>query len=134
MAASMPDPSSHPRWLLRRSDQVAVAALVAVGLAAIVGWWIAHGGWAGRLVEIDRAAPLTARFQVDINTADCPELMQLPGVGQVLAKRIVESRKTVGPFTSADDLRRVQGIGLKTFERIRPYLQALPRSSNVAGR
>ena len=71
------------------------------------GWWIARGGPGGRLIEIDEAQPLTARFQVDINKADWPELIQLPGIGPTLAKRIVDSRRTAGPFADQDDLRRV---------------------------
>jgi len=130
----MSAPFRHPRWLLRRADQVAVAALVVVALAAMGGWWMAQGGWGGRLIEIDRAEPLTARFQVDINTAEWPELVQLPGIGPTLAKRIVQSRKTEGPFADQDDLRRVRGIGPKTLEQIRPYLRPMPDSSNVAGR
>jgi competence protein ComEA len=134
MAIRMSDPSRHPRWLLRRADQAAVAALVTVALVAMAGWCIAQGVWSGRLIEIDRAQPLTAQFQVDINAADWPELMQLPGIGPVLAKRIVDSRRTAGPFADQDDLRRVRGIGVKTLEQIRPYLRPMPDSSNVAVR
>ena len=125
--------TKHPHWLLRRADQTAVAVLVVVALLAMGGWWIAHGGWGGQLIEIDRAEPLTASFQVDVNTADLPELMQLPGVGPKLARRIVESRQTAGPFVDQEDLRRVRGIGPKTFERIRPYLRPMAKRSNVAG-
>lgn len=114
-----------PRWLLRRSDQVAIAALVVVALLAILGWWIARGGWRGRLVEIDQAGPLNARFEVDINTADWPELMQFPGIGETLARRIVDSRLLDGPFRSVDDLRRVRGIGDTKLEAIRPYVRSL---------
>ena len=112
---------------------MAVAALVVVALAAMAGWWIAQGGLGGRLIEIDQAEPLTASFQVDINTADWPELMQLPGIGQTLARRIIESRQKAGPFVDQEDLRRVRGIGPKTFERIRPYLRPMAKRSNVAG-
>ncbi len=119
----MSDPSRHPRWLLRRADQVAVAALVVSALVAMVGWWAVHGGWRGQLIEIDRADPLTARFEVDINAADWPELLQLPGIGPKLARRIVQSRQVAGPFADNDDLRRVRGIGPKTLEQIRPYLR-----------
>ena len=130
----MSDPSPHPRWLLHRADQIAVAALVASALVAMVGWWVVHGGWRGRLIEIDRADPLAVHFEVDINSADWPELIQLPGIGPTLAKRIVESRQTAGPFADNDDLRRVRGIGPKTLEGLRPYLRAMPGRSNVAAK
>jgi competence protein ComEA len=130
----MSDPARHHRWLLRRADQAAVAALVASALAATIGWWAYHGGWQGRLIEIDRAEPLAARFQVDVNAADWPELLQLPGVGPTLAHRIIESRQTAGPFADHDDLRRVHGIGPATLEKIRPYLRPIPVSRNVAGK
>jgi competence protein ComEA len=129
---SMSDPSRHPHWLLRRADQAAVAALVAAALAAMAGWWIVHGGWRGRLIEIDRADPLVAHFEVDINAADWPELMQLPGIGPTLAHRIVDSRQTAGPFADQNDLRRVRGIGPKTLEQIRPYLRPMPDARGVA--
>jgi hypothetical protein len=56
------------RWL-RRTDQTVVAVLVLAGLIAMAGYWISHGGFQGGLIEIDRAAPLTADFQLDINSA-----------------------------------------------------------------
>ena len=130
----MSAPSPQPHWLLRRADQVAVAALVVVALGALGGWWISQGGLGGRLIEIDQAEPLSANFQVDINTADWPELMQLPGIGQTLAKRIIESRQKAGPFGDPDDLRRVRGIGPKKMEEIRPYLRPMTGRSHVAGR
>jgi len=130
----IPDPSRHPRWLLRRADQTAVAALVVLALATMIGWWVSQGGWRGRLIEIDRAEPLVARFEVDINAADWPELILLPGIGETLAQRIVASRESDGPFADHDDLRRVQGIGPKTLERIRPYLRPMPNAENVAGK
>jgi competence protein ComEA len=130
MTAAMSDAPHHPYWLLRRRDQTAVATLVVVAILAMIGCWFVQGGCSGRLTELDGRQSLTARFEVDVNTADCPELMQLPGIGPKLAERIVESRKTDGPFASVDDLRRVSGIGRKVLERIRPYLQTAPVSSD----
>ena len=92
------------------------------------------GGGGGQLIEVERAEPLTAQFQVDINAADWPELIQLPGIGDTIAQRIVESRQTAGPFLDHDDLRRVKGIGPKTLEKIRPYLLPMPAGGNVAGK
>jgi len=123
-----------PHWLLRRADQAAVAGLVLVALAATFGWWASQGGWQGRLIELERAEPQTAQFQVDINTAEWVELQELPGIGETLAQRIVESRQQDGPFLDHDDLRRVRGIGRARLEQIRPYLRPMPPGGNLAGK
>ncbi len=133
-----PDPKTtdSPRpapWFLRRADQAAVAVLVLLGLAATVGWWVRRGGLQGRMVELEGAEPQVARFEVDINSADWPELAQLPAIGETLAKRIVESRHKQGSFLKHQDLRRVRGIGPKTLEAIRPYLKPMPERGAIAG-
>jgi len=111
------------RWIwLRRADEPAVAALVLAALVAIGVYWWQQGGWQGRLIEIDRAAPLEARFAVDINLAPWGELAQMPGIGETLAKRIVALRAERGPFVAHEDLLRVKGIGPKTLDRMRPFL------------
>ena len=126
--------SRPPRLLLKRLDQVAVAALVLAALVGVCGYWLVHGGASGRLIEIERGSRQDIAFEVDINAADWPELSVLPNIGETLAKRIVESRETQGPFGDVDDLQRVRGIGPKTLEQLRPYLRPLPPSGNVAGR
>jgi competence protein ComEA len=114
-------------------DQAAVAAITLLSLLSIGTYWLVQGGASGRLIEIDRSPRQTASFQIEINEADWPELSLLPGVGETLARRIVESRGTQGRFADVDDLRRVRGIGPKTLERIRPFLRPLPPAANVAG-
>jgi competence protein ComEA len=122
-------PASNTRyaWLLRPTDQAVLAVLVLLALVAMGGWWISHSGLGNRWVEADQAPRYKANFQVDINTADLPELIQLPGIGDTLAQRIIETRQTAGPFVELDDLRHVRGIGPKIMERIRPYLLPLPK-------
>jgi DNA uptake protein ComE-like DNA-binding protein/endonuclease YncB( thermonuclease family) len=57
--------------------------------------------------------------KIDINTATEKELTTVPGIGHVTAARIIAAR----PFRSADDLKRVSGIGDKKYDQIRPYFQ-----------
>jgi len=59
--------------------------------------------------------------RVDINTASAAELATLPGIGDSKAKAIVEYR-AADPFRSVEDLKKVKGIGDKTFEALRPNL------------
>ncbi|MBN2023946.1 MAG: helix-hairpin-helix domain-containing protein [Pirellulales bacterium] len=127
-------PTPDPHWLLRRADQLGVALLVLAGLGGSIGWWFAQGGWQGRLVEFERAAPCQARFQVDLNAASWPELAQLPGLGETLARRIVASREEDGAFLDHDDLLRVRGIGPRKLDAVRPFLLPMPSAENVAGR
>jgi len=130
---STKDRSQLGPWLVRRADQAAVGVLVLGSLAAMGAWWVAHGGLAGRLIEVDRAADRTARFQVDLNRADWPELAQLPGIGETLARRIVQSRLEEGPFLDHADLERVRGIGPKTLDELRPHLLPMPSRTAIAG-
>jgi len=119
--SNQPKRTAGSVWL-RRADQAAAVVLIAAGLVAVIFWWWSHGGWQRRLVEWDKSQPQVAKFQVDVNTAEWPELAQLPGIGPTLAKRIVEVRETSGPFTDASSLRHVRGIGPITLKRIEPYL------------
>jgi competence protein ComEA len=128
------NPASGVRRLLRRADQITVAAITLVGLVALGLHWVHEGGLRGRLVEVDRAPAQSSAFLVDVNRAEWPELAQLPGIGQVLAQRIVAERATLGPFLDHQDLRRVRGIGSRTLERIEPYLLPMPEAGSVAGR
>ncbi len=62
-------------------------------------------------------------FPIDVNAADTTQLIAVPGIGPVLAKRIVEFRDRHGKFRSLNDLLKVKGIGAKKLEKIRPYIK-----------
>ena len=53
--------------------------------------------------------------KLDVNAASSAELLAIPGIGPVLAQRIIDGR----PYESADDLTKVKGIGPKKYEQIR---------------
>ncbi|NQW16838.1 MAG: ComEA family DNA-binding protein [Chloroflexi bacterium] len=60
--------------------------------------------------------------RINLNSADSALLEELPGIGEVRAKSIVEWRLANGPFTSADDLLAISGIGISTVNSIRPLV------------
>jgi len=60
---------------------------------------------------------------VDINHGSLEELQTLPGIGPVLAERIVQYRREHGRFVSMAEVKQVRGIGAKRFERLRPYVR-----------
>lgn len=60
---------------------------------------------------------------LDINRASISKLQELPGIGPVLAERIVRYRLEHGPFRSLDQLLEIPGIGPQTLEKLRPQVQ-----------
>ncbi len=55
---------------------------------------------------------------VSLNRASLEDLEALPGIGPVLARRILEGR----PYETVEDLLKVKGIGPATLEKLRPYV------------
>jgi competence protein ComEA len=101
----------QPRFWLKRTDQVFVAALLTLATAFMSIHWIRVSDWGREPVEIDRLPAQVYEYRIDINRATWVEWAQFDGIGETLARRIVEDRDRNGPFASVDDLLRVRGIG-----------------------
>ncbi len=72
-------------------------------------------------VDVDTAsASQTGR--ISINQADQKQLESLPGIGPAYAQRIMEYRSANGGFTSIGDLKKISGIGEKTFEGLKDLI------------
>jgi len=63
-----------------------------------------------------------ASVMVNLNTATATDLQELPGIGAKVAARIVEYRQKNGPFKKVEELMNVQGVGEKSFLKLRPQL------------
>ncbi len=78
-----------------------------------------------RAVTLERMSGkdlLTLGLAIDPNLATNADLEALPGIGPVLAGRIVEFREEQGPFQKIENLLEVKGMGPKILEKIRPYV------------
>jgi hypothetical protein len=93
-----------------------------VALVLMLGTWRWCGGGRGGLVDIETSDRPPVPYQLDVNSASWTELALLPGIGEMLARRVTQSRRVDGPFASHEQLMRVKGIGPKTLAAIRPYL------------
>jgi competence protein ComEA len=80
-----------------------------------------------RTKTVDQTAAKPA-LQVNLNTATVADLQELPGVGAKVAARIVEYRQKQGPFKKIEELMYVQGIGEKSFLKLRPQITVAGRT------
>ena len=102
--------------IFTRQERLALGFLLAVGLL----------GMGAQLLRLDRLGE--RRFipmppAVAVNRAEAVELVPLPGIGPVLAKRIVEDRTLHGRFLTLRDLRRVKGMTPKTLEKVKGFVR-----------
>ena len=66
--------------------------------------------------EVDYVHTVDDDFRLDINSASQIQLMELQGIGELLAERIIAYREANGPFHTTDELLNVDGIGEKNYK------------------
>jgi competence ComEA-like helix-hairpin-helix protein len=98
-------------------DLMAVRGLGPASVARLEPWLDLSNAPPGRRGARSRATGASTQAPIDVNRAGEDELRRLPGVGPVLAARIVAERGN-GPFSSLADLSRVSGIGPAMVERL----------------
>lgn len=101
----------------------AILILALIGVAAILV--ITLTGAAGTATAAphtrDEIAAMDIRT-IDINTATGEQLATLPGIDEVLSRRIIEYREEHGNFADTEDIMNVYGIAEKKYEAIRLYI------------
>lgn len=78
----------------------------------------------GQYIYVDITTPegTAGSGPVDINSASISELETLPGIGPVLAERIVEYRESVAAFASVEELSVISGISMRMVDELRPLV------------
>ncbi len=91
-----------------------ISLLIGIGVKYTIDyhWWLPET----KVVDTD---PESIKLKIDLNRAEWYELIILPGIGEKKAKAIVEYRKSEGVFKSIEQLCEIDGIGIKTVEKIK---------------
>ena len=149
-----PEPAAPARVTVHVSGAVAAPGLVALPEGSRVADAIARAGgalpgaelrlvnlaapvtdgtqlvvpWAGEPAAAETGSPNASSsvYPVDLNRATDEELARIPGVGEVLAARIVAHRDSHGPFTAMEDLLDVPGIGEGRLAAMRDHAAVNP--------
>jgi competence protein ComEA len=117
------DEFAEAGWGLTHGDRwfLAVAAAAVLLFSGLSLWRLA--GWSLQPFRVERPVERRYEFQVEINSGTWVEWMQLDGVGETLARRIVADREAHGPFRSIGDVERVPGVGPATLAAMRGWLR-----------
>ncbi|MFA6542133.1 MAG: helix-hairpin-helix domain-containing protein [Bacteroidota bacterium] len=72
----------------------------------------------------DSSGPALLSRKINVNTATKKELMELPGIGEAMADRILLFRQEKGKIRNIGELKDVRGIGDKKFQKLKPFIEA----------
>ncbi len=80
----------------------------------------------GESLVVSNPVTQSGSVKININTGGVSELDNIPGIGPVLAQRIVNFREQNGLFSSTEEIQNVSGIGTKTYENMSSYITVGP--------
>lgn len=121
--------TAHDLWRASRPLSARPEDRRGIGAVSVDPWSSEPGPGGGGVRDLrdgGTAATPSGTTSVDLNRATAVDLDALPGVGPVLAGRIIAHRERHGPFRDAEELLAVRGIGPRLFARLRPRITIGP--------
>ena len=91
--------------------------------SASLRFWDSEGPDSSTKTADKKQAVEIAPASIGLNSASAQDLEKLPGIGEVMSRRILSYRSLRGKFNSIEELMNVSGIGAKKFEKMKPYLR-----------
>ena len=110
---------------LTRHERYALFAFIAI---VLIGAWLDYmlKHYPKFMNTMDWIKENQQALRVDLNQATLEDLVNIPGIGEVTAQRIVDYRHQQGAFSQLDQLKNIKGIGLKRFQELVPYFKITP--------
>ena len=129
--------TAEDRWrgILRYRDQITLIVCCTIAMLALGGYMFWNEQVTHQVIEIERMPYVETPLQIDVNSAPWTEFALIPGIGEQKAREIIRVRNELGgAFADENELLKVEGIGPKTLDVMRPYLVPMPDASARAER
>ena len=117
-------------WILKHFCLVALIGILCLGIGLFLGRMLLRQRTDTLAIEVGRSSIVELTPSpapngcLNLNTASVKELAELPGIGPVLAERIVEYRRTIGHFRYPYEITDISGIDEKIYTALRDRITA----------
>lgn len=112
-----------------KKDKLCLLSLFICSFSILIGFFIGRNTRSDYVTMPAAVEAITYQteqstdYRLDVNHATKSQLMELPGIGDVIAQRIVDYRSENGLFQAVDDLINIEGIGEKKLQSIVEYIK-----------
>lgn len=97
--------------------------IILLVLLCVIGNDLLGDGMISHEISAENITDNQNEYTVNINNADFDELLSVKYIGKITAENIIDYRETYGDFTNIEQIKNIEGISDKTFEKIKSKLR-----------